>query len=178
MSNQFVLLLYGLPCSGKSMVVKSLPDYDVITVDEIITTIIADPSIADFQRLGNEIVETMITVIEGLAKAKIVIEMGCLMPRVVVDRLERFLSNAGIRFTNVILTARDDELIRRIEQRNADIDVGNSDSIKVDGPDYLTRFKVVFDGSHPDNFALLDTSDISKEQAVENVINIIGVPLA
>lgn len=177
MSNKSVVLLYGLPCSGKSMVVKTLSDHAVITVDGIITTIIDDPSIADFQRLGNEIVDRLIMLIQGLSDTKFVIEMGCLMPRVVIDRLERFMCDSGFRFSNVMLSARDEVLIRRIEQRNADIDAGNSSSIKVDGPDYLTRFKEVFDRSRPDDYVVFDTSDISREHVVEKVRKIVDTQL-
>ena len=169
MSSKSVLLLYGLPCSGKSMVVQSLSDHAVIAVDEIITRIVADPTIEDFQRLAGEIVDEIVVVLQGLRTAQVIIEMGCLITRGAIDKLELFMADADIQFANVVLIASDEELIRRIEKRNADIDAGESNSIKVDGPDYLTRFKAAFENNHPDNSLRLDTTGLSKHQVIEQI---------
>lgn len=174
MSNKSVVLLYGLPCSGKSMVSRSLSDHSLITIDEIITGIIADPAIADFQRLADEIVEQMIATLQRHEESKFIIEMGCLVPRKAITHLEKYLSESGFRFVSVVLTAEDEELIRRIVARNAAIDAGSSDSIKVDGPDYLTRFKMLFENNLPPSFIALDTTKLTRQQVVDQVINRVG----
>lgn len=171
MSNKSVLLIYGLPCSGKSMVVRSMLDCSVITIDAIITRIIDTPAIADFQRLADEIVDEMVIALRCRDSSRFIIEMGCLVPRKAISRIEQFMSEAGFRFTNVVLTAKDDVLIQRIVQRNADIDAGNSDSIKVDGPDYLTRFKLLFDDNQPASFIELDTTYLSRQQVLDSFNN-------
>lgn len=170
MNDKSVVLLYGLPCSGKSMVVKSLPDHAAIAVDEIITKVITEPEIEDFQRLAGEIAEEMVAIIDGMDDEHIVVEMGCLMPQRVIWRVEQYMHDNGIRFTNILLTADDAELIERIRQRNADIEAGISDSIKVDGPDYLTRFKLILENNMPESFVELDTSALSREQVMMRVI--------
>lgn len=171
MTMKSVLLLYGLPCSGKSSVVASLPDHSRITVDEIITSFILEPSVADFRCSGNEIVDKVVTELQNQEATQFVIEMGCLIPRLAISRLEAFMNDNGFLYTNILLAADDDELIRRIKQRNADIDAGKSDSIKVDGPDYLTRFKAVFDDSQPDSCIEIDTTALNFQEIIEQIIN-------
>ena len=164
MSRKSVVLLYGLPCSGKSMVVKSLTDHTVITIDGLITRIINDPSIENFQRLAGKIVEEMIDTLQHLSSTQFVIEMGCLVPKQAIAQLEQGMLESGLVFSNVVLTAEDDVLIERIKRRNADIASGESDSIRVEGPDYLSRFKRLFDDNKPADFTMIDTSRLTQEQ--------------
>lgn len=169
MSKRTIVLLYGLPCSGKSSVLRALPGHARIAVDTIITTITPDPSIADFQRLADEIVGQIATTLQCTAKAKVVIEMGCLIHVDAIRRLERFMLKDGIDYTNILLSADDDELIRRIELRNAAIEAGESKSIRVDGPDYLSRFKRVFNHNKPDSYITIDTTGLSQGDVIDRV---------
>ena len=174
MSNKSVVLLYGLPCSGKSMVGQAMRDHALITIDEIITQLIADPSIADFQRLANELVEQMIAVLHRHSDSKFVIEMGCLVPKGAIESLEKHLSDSGIDIVSIILTAKDDVLIQRIIARNSAIEAGDSGSIKVDGPDYLTRFKQLFECNYPTTYIELDTGELTRQQVLDRVREVIG----
>ncbi len=169
MSNKSVVLLYGLPCSGKSSVLRAMPGHARITVDAIITAIIPDPGIADFQRLGDEIVGRIASTLQGMDGEKVVIEMGCLIPLGAIRRLEGLMLESGINYTNILLSAADEELIRRIERRNAAIEVGESDSIRVDGPDYLGRFKRLFNHNRPVSYVTIDTTALSPGDVVEQL---------
>lgn len=172
MSNKSVLLLYGLPCSGKSSVLRALPGYARVAVDEIITTIIPDPSIADFQRLGDEIVGRIATTLRGMDEAKLIVEMGCLIPVESIRRLESLMAESGMHYSNILLSAGDEELIRRIKRRNEAIEAGETDSIPVDGPDYLTRFKRVFHHNQPDRYIEIDTGDLNPDDVVGRLVHL------
>ena len=75
-----ILLLYGLPCSGKSSVLKAInTGHHVITVDTIITKIVADPSLEDFNHLSNEIINAIIDEIDNTNSTRYLIEVGCLI---------------------------------------------------------------------------------------------------
>lgn len=174
MSTKSLVLLYGLPCSGKSSVLRALPGHARVAVDAIITTLTPDPSIADFQRLGDEIVGRLASTLQGMEETKVVIEMGCLIPMDATRRLESIMAESGMNYTNILLIADDDELIRRIERRNAAIEAGESESIRVDGPDYLSRFKRVFNLNLPDSYVTIDTTDLSPNDVVERLNHLQG----
>ena len=169
MSKRSVVLLYGLPCSGKSSVLRALPDHARVAVDTIITSITPDPSIADFQRLGDEIVGRIASTLQGLDEAKVVIEMGCLIPLDAMRQLEGLMAERKMSYSNILLSGDDHVLIRRIERRNAAIEAGVSESIRVEGPDYLSRFKRVFENNLPDSYVTIDTTGLSPDEVVERL---------
>lgn len=173
MNRTNVLLLYGLPCSGKSSVSRAMTDHHTLAVDAIIKKIINDPSIADFDRLSNDIVEDLVKEINNTDSNNYLIEMGCLIPKKAIDRLEFSLAQNGCDFINILLSADEDVLVQRIIARNRDIDSGNSNSIKVDGPDYLTRFKLVFDNNQPDELIKIDTTAKTTAKTTEKIISAI-----
>ena len=170
MNKTNVLLLYGLPCSGKSSVLQAMSNYHAIAVDTIITKIVADPSIADFVRFSPEIVKNIVSEINNQQSKNYIIEMGCLISKQAIDQLESSLSDQGYTFFNINLIADDDELEQRIINRNRDIDSGKRQGIKVDGPDYLTRFKQVFDKNLPDRLIAIDTTAKSQESVLLEII--------
>lgn len=159
MSKIKVLVLYGLPCSGKSSVLRSLNNYHSIAVDTIITKIIDNPSIKDFCRLSNEIIEGIVREISKEESNNYIIEMGCLIPKAAINQLETSLTNTDSSFVNIILTADEDVLIERIISRNNNIEADNSSGIKIDGPDYLTRFKLFFDDNLPNKSIEVNTTN-------------------
>ena len=171
-----ILLLYGLPCSGKSSVLKAInTGHHVITVDTIITKIVADPSLEDFNHLSNEIINAIIDEINNSHSTRFLIEVGCLISKNAIDQLQVFFIKNGYGFFNIELTADNDELVRRIVNRNRDITSGKKQGIKVDGPDYLTRFKRAFDKNLPDNLIEIDTTAKSTENVISEIIKNTGV---
>lgn len=164
-----ILILYGLPCSGKSSLVKALPDYYSIAVDTLIKRRTDDPSISDFKTMSKELMDDIISDISVHAHDNKIIEMGCLIPKESIDYLEGFLKESNLRFFNVILVADNDELERRIIKRNLDVDAGELDAIKVDGPDYISRFSSVFYHNLPANAAELDTTSKTSKQILKEL---------
>ena len=169
MSHISILVLYGLPCSGKSSVVSGLSNFRPIAVDTIITKIVADPALEDFAHLSEEIVEKIIQELKSGQPLDTVIEMGCLIQKQAIDRLTQYLVESDSHFVSVKLIADEDELVRRIISRNEQIDRVAGNGIKVDGPDYLTRFKAVFQKNFPDNTIDLDTTFKSSSEVVDAV---------
>lgn len=164
MKTTHVLILYGLPCSGKSGLVNELTDYHSVAVDTLIKRRTDDPSLSDFKNMSRDLMADIISEISAGINTNIIIEMGCLIPKASIDYLEGFLKDSNIHYLNISLFANEDELIRRIVKRNSDIDAGLLDAIKVDGPDYLSRFTKVFNVNKPDNTVTIDTtSKISKQ---------------
>ena len=170
-----ILLLYGLPCSGKSSVLSALnTNYHVITVDAIITKIVTEPSIDDFNHFSNEIIEAIICEINNGKSNRYLIEIGCLISKSAIDLLEVFFIKKGYGFFNIKLIADDDELVKRIVNRNTDITSGIRQGIKVDGPDYLTRFKQVLEKNLPDNLIDVDTTAKPTENVILEIIKKTG----
>jgi len=165
MSKINVLILYGLPCCGKSSVLKAMSDYHAIAVDTIIKRLVADPSVEDFSVLSIEIIENIVSEIKNGDFDKYIIEMGCLIPKKAIYLLERFLDDLDVSYNNIKLSTAEDELVKRIINRNNNIDFGKSTGIKVDGPDYLTRFKLFFDKNQADNQVEIDTTG----NTIENI---------
>jgi hypothetical protein len=131
---------------------------------------VAEPSVADFDRLSEEIVKHVVREVDSRESENYIIEMGCLITRRAIVQLERSLVELGCTFFNIKLSADDGELVQRIIKRNRDIDSGDSNGIKVDGPDYLTRFKQVFDVNQPDNLIELDTTGKTAEDVLLEII--------
>ena len=77
MNKTNVLLLYGLPCSGKSSVLQAMSNYHAIAVDTIITKIVADQSIADFFRFSPAIVKYIVSEINNQLSKNYNNEPGC-----------------------------------------------------------------------------------------------------
>lgn len=169
MSHINTIVLYGLPCSGKSSIVKGLPDFRSISVDAIITKIVVDPALDDFDRLSGEIVETIIKELTSGPSVDTVIEMGCLIKKQAIQQLTQYLLESDSVCFNIKLIADDDELVRRIIRRNEAIDCASGNGIKVDGPDYLTRFKTVFQANCPNNFIELDTTFKSPSEVLDAI---------
>ncbi len=177
MNKTNILLLYGLPCSGKSSVLSALnTNHHVITVDTIITKIIAEPSIEDFIHLSNDIIKAIIDEINNGKSNQYLIEVGCLISKSAIDLLEVFFVEKGYDFFNIKLIASDDELVKRIINRNTDITSGIRQGIKVDGPDYLTRFKQILEKNLPDNLIEIDTTTKPTENVILEIIKSTGVP--
>ena len=169
MKKMHVLILYGLPCSGKSGLVKELTNYYSIAVDTLIKRRTDDPSISDFNNMSRDLMTDIISEISTHNHTNIIIEMGCLIPKTSIDYLEGFLKDSNIHYLNVTLVADDDELIRRIVKRNSDIDAGILDAIKVDGPDYLSRFSNIFNDNKPDNTVNVDTVSKTSKQVLQEI---------
>ena len=158
MKLECVLVIYGLPCTGKSGLVNLLTSYYPIAIDSYIKDRVSEPEISDFQRLSKELVDDVINDLLSHNGSNIVIEMGCLISKEGIEHLESFLKKNNVRFSNIILTADKNELISRIKTRNIEVDLDKSNAIKVDGPDYLTRFVDVFELSQPKQSITIDTS--------------------
>ena len=161
MSSKEILLVYGLPCSGKSSFVRSLTNYHAIAIDDFIRGKVEDPGISDFVALSHELVGDVAREVMATVAEHIVIEMGCLITKEATAELEAFLRSNNLGFKNIGLTANDDELIRRIELRNRNIELGKDTSIKIDGPDYLTRFVEVFENNQPNDPRYIDTTSMA-----------------
>lgn len=166
-----ILIVYGLPCTGKSNLIKNLPEFDNIAVDEIIRLNFSNPQISDFVNSSEEMMQHILTEVKNINHSKIVIEMGCLIPKRSFLQLEEGLVNHGYEFNNIILTAEHEEIIRRIKNRNQEIDNGKSDSIKIEGPDYLSRFTKLFDHNQPDNPIIIDTTQKSSRDVVSTIFS-------
>lgn len=164
-----VLILYGLPCSGKSVLVRELISYYPIAIDTYIKHRLPDPEIEDFQRLSRELVDDVMKDLVSHNGDNVVIEMGCLISKEGIEHLESLLKKNNIKFFNVVLMAEHDELISRIKARNIDIDLGKSNAIKVDGPDYLSRFVDVFELNQPSAPITIDTSKTSVVDIVKKI---------
>ena len=169
MSQTNILVLYGLPCSGKSSVVSGLSNFRSIAVDTIITRIVANPTLDDFARLSDEIVDNIIQQLKSEQPLDTVIEMGCLIQKQAIDRLTQYLVESNSHFVSIKLITDDDELVRRIIARNEQIDRDAGDGIKIDGPDYLSRFKVVFEKNCPEDIIDLDTTLKSSNEVLESL---------
>lgn len=169
-----VILLYGLPCSGKSSVIQALSACYRLAVDDVIKNYSPDPSIEDFGRLSKVLVTELITKIEGLTSDCYVIEMGCLIHQIAINHLQESLIKMGAEFINITLHAHDNILINRITERNKLIEQGLSDSFPIEGPDYLSRFKQVFEKHKPINSIELDTSEMDLTKVLFEVQQIIG----
>jgi broad-specificity NMP kinase len=153
------LVVYGLPCTGKTSLIKNLDNYQHIGVDSIIKLKNKNPDISDFLTFSDQIMQDILTIVTNSDNSDIVIEMGCLTPKKGILHLESGLKKMQCVFSNIVLTDDHDELITRIKKRNANIDKGKSNSIKIDGPDFLTRFTRLFDNNQPDNAIYVDTSN-------------------
>lgn len=158
MSSKKILLVYGLPCTGKSSFVRGLNNYHSIAIDDFIRSKVEDPGISDFIALSQELMVDVTNEVMSSEAELIVIEMGCLITREATAELEASLKNNNIGFKNIALTANDDELIRRIELRNRNIELGKDTSIKIDGPDYLSRFVEIFEKNQPNEPQYIDTT--------------------
>ena len=169
MKPENVLVLYGLPCSGKSGVVKELTSYYSLAIDTYIKHRLPDPEVEDFQRLSRELVDDVMKDLLSHNGNDVVIEMGCLISKEGIEHLESLLKKNNIKFFNVVLMAENDELISRIKARNIDIDLGKSNAIKVDGPDYLKRFVDVFELNQPSEPMTIDTSKTSVVDIIKKI---------
>lgn len=147
-----------MPCTGKSSLIKNLPEFNKIAIDDIIRKNFSNPQISDFVNSSVEMMQQILEEVKNINHSKIVIEMGCLIPKTSFLQLEEGFASHGYEFNNIILTAKYEEIIRRIKKRNQDIDNGKSDSIKIEGPDYLSRFTNLFDQNQPNNPILIDTT--------------------
>lgn len=154
-----VIILYGLPCSGKSSLLRELDGYRTLSIDDLIRRKKKDPEIADFIDLSQDLVGELFALILQEQDSDVAVEMGCLVPKEAITLFEKMLREKGLNYRNIVLTASDDELIRRIKARNRDIETGKTNSIKVSGPDYLTRFVTVFDANQPDSAIYIDTTE-------------------
>ena len=161
MRSKEILLVYGLPCTGKSSFVRSLTNYNAIAIDDFIRGKVEDPGISDFVALSHELVSDVAREVMATVAEHVVIEMGCLITREATAELEAVLKNNNLRFKNIVLTSNNDELIRRIKLRNRNIDLGKDSSIKIDGPDYLTRFVEVFEKNQPNEPQYIDTTSMA-----------------
>jgi hypothetical protein len=166
-----IFLFYGLPCSGKTRLIKSLENYTHISVDNIIKKIIprSEPKIQDFKSLSKDIIEKIMIEINERKGPNFAIEMGCLIPKCEIEFLEAFLKNKNFKFRNIVLTAKDEELNERIKDRNYEIDKGLSTSIKIEGPDYLSRFKNEFDKNNPNNADNIDTNGKTNTEIMHKI---------
>ena len=153
-----ILVIYGLPCSGKSSLLEQLKEYHVIRIDRLITRHIESPSLADFTALSEALMKEIIQIVTERKDSKIVIEMGCLIPQNSVRALEVFFQEEKLDFLNILLTAEKETLISRIERRNKEIKEGKSKAIPIDGPDYLTRFVEFFEKNLPRNAIEINTT--------------------
>ena len=169
MKPKSVLVLYGLPCSGKSVLVNELTSYFPIAIDTYIKNRQSDPQIADFQRLSKDLVDDVMKDLLSHNGDNVVNEMGCLISKEGIEHLESLLKKNNIKFFNVVLIADNNELISRIKARNLDIDLGKSNAIKVDGPDYLKRFVDVFELNQPSEPMTIDTSKTSVVDIVKKI---------
>jgi|LWDU01.1.fsa_nt_gi hypothetical protein len=168
-----ILLFYGLPCSGKTRLISGLSNRENISVDTIIKEIIpgSEPTIQDFINLSKNIIERVMVEINEKKGPNFAIEMGCLIPKSEINFLEAYLKNKSFKFRNIVLTATDKELNKRIEDRNTKIDNKSSTAIRIEGPDYLSRFRNEFDKNMP-NYA--DNIDTTKKPITE-LISCIGL---
>jgi len=169
MNKMHILILYGLPCSGKSGLVNELANYHSVAVDTLIKRRIDDPSLSDFKNMSKDLMADIINELSADNNVDMIIEMGCLIPKESIDYLELHLKKYKFHYLNVILFANDNELIRRIVKRNSDIDAGLLDAIKVDGPDYLSRFSNVFNVNKPDNSVTIDTTSKTSKQIIKEI---------
>lgn len=94
------------------------------------------------------------------------IEMGCLIPKSEIDFLEAHLKNKNFKFRNIVLTATDKELNKRIEDRNTQIDNKSSTAIRIEGPDYLSRFNNEFNKNKPNDADNIDTTKKSTTELI------------
>ena len=61
-----ILIVYGLPCTGKSNLIKNLPEFDNIAVDEIIRLNFSNPQISDFVNSSEEMMQHILTEIKNI----------------------------------------------------------------------------------------------------------------
>ena len=168
-----VILLFGLPCSGKSSVIKALSSCNRLAVDDVIKNHSTDPSIEDFRRLSKTLMTEIIRKITASTSNCHVIEMGCLIHNEAINYLQESLIRMGAEVINITLHAHDNVLINRITERNKLFEQGLSNSFPIEGPDYLTRFKQIFEKNKPDDSIELDTSEIDLTKVLLEVQQII-----
>jgi len=169
-----VILLYGLPCSGKSSAIKALPACDRLAVDDVIKNYVHEPSITDFERFSKIIVNELIARVKQSSSSCCILEMGCLIQLTATDYLQEELIKSGVEMINITLHAEDTVLIKRIIERNGLIGQGLSGSLPVHGPDYLSRFKQVFDKNKPLKTKRLDTSQLTPDEVIVKIKQIIA----
>jgi hypothetical protein len=163
-----ILLFYGLPCSGKTRLISGLSNRKNISVDTIIKKIIpgSEPTIQDFINLSKNIIRQVMVEINVKKGPNFAIEMGCLIPKSEIDFLEAHLKNKNFKFRNIVLTATDKELNKRIEDRNTQIDNKSSTAIRIEGPDYLSRFNNEFNKNKPNDADNIDTTKKSTTELI------------
>ena len=168
-----VLIVYGLPCTGKSSLLKQLEGYYPIAVDRLIKKHVSEPNISDFNMLSEQLMLDIIHEVEVNKNTHLVIEMGCLISQAGVCTLEKYFEENNISFKNILLTAKKEDLLKRIKTRNKEIKEGKSQALEVDGPDYLTRFIEVFDENQPKNAVVINTSTTIMSEMVLDKLNLL-----
>jgi len=165
-----ILVLYGLPGTGKSSVISNFKKYLPISVDVLIRKEKQNPSISDFEMLSNTLIFQVIKFIENNPCSDIVIEMGCLMPIKSIFLLEDFLRRKNLSYLNVVLITDKDELINRLNKRNTDISLGLSNAIKIDFPINIIKFIEKFSFNQPSNFLTIDTTNKDIDLIVSEIL--------
>jgi len=154
-----ILILYGLPGTGKTSVINNMKNYFSISIDCLIREKKLTPTIADFKELSDELMDEIIAFVVSHRYLDIGIELGCLVPIKSIKILEKKLIINNLPYINVILTAENKELVNRLKKRNNDIELGLSDAIKVDSPEKLARFIEIFSFNKPSNALFIDTTN-------------------
>ena len=172
-----ILMLYGLPCSGKTSLLNSLKNYSVMGVDSVIKSLIKEPMIPDFIRLASDIRESIIQSINPIQTTNIAIEMGCLTPKESIEKFELFFKENKINYINLVLTASHNELINRIKKRNIEVSRhSKSKALIIDGPDYLSRFTEHFEKNRPQNEHTLDTTGKTSDELFYIIQKLVNTP--
>lgn len=168
MSNIRVLLLFGLPCVGKTSLVNEIKvicnEATIFSVDSAIRDLLGhEPCKNDFKIRAKEVlanIEKHILDTDAFA----IVEMGCLIPRVHVEAFVAQISVA-CRVLSVELTCDALHTRQRAIDRNLLVLSGHSDAVIIDNPDEICNFSNVYE--RPEDIIILESDHVKSEKLAQ-----------
>jgi hypothetical protein len=171
MTRASVLLLFGLPCVGKTSFAneaKALcPGVTVFGVDRTIRSVFGrEPCKEDFLSRAPAVLADLERRILDIHMF-VIVEMGCLLPRV---HVEAFVAKLRLtrRVLAVELTCDGARTRERAADRNLRVLKGQSDAVVIDNPDAIHEFATVYE--RPAGVIILESDYASPVELVQRFL--------
>lgn len=180
-------LLFGVPCSGKSSVIKELKDRDwvVLQIDPIVEACVKNGGYfakidrqSFVQHAESVCLDLYKTIIELDRENPVVIELGCLLPKAYAERLVAMLALVSVGTVCFKLEISESEAKRRAIERNLQIRDNKSSALPIDDPDKMEVFFSNLKNNLPDNVIKIDMLNSDPKKMAKLISKKTGVSVA